>query len=107
MFAIKKRPQVIRDLIDLATYIAQDNLDISDRFLTVAEATFQQLAKTPAIGKQCQFVHPNLADIRRISIKGFKKYLIFYRINESEVDILRVIHGARDIESIFEEDLEL
>ncbi len=33
MFAIKKRPQVIRDLIDLATYIAEDSLDVSDRFL--------------------------------------------------------------------------
>ncbi|MEH2090190.1 type II toxin-antitoxin system RelE/ParE family toxin [Nostoc sp.] len=107
MFEIKKRPQVIRDLIDLATYIAQDNLDVSDRFLTAAEATFKQLAKTPAIGKQCQFIHPNLAEIRQVSIKGFQKYLIFYRITESAIDILRVIHGARDIELIFDEDLEL
>ncbi|MEH2203118.1 MAG: type II toxin-antitoxin system RelE/ParE family toxin [Nostoc sp.] len=87
MFEIKKRPQVIRDLIDLATYIAQDNLNVSDRFLTAAEATFKQLAKTPTIGKQCQFIHPNLAGIRQISIKGFQKYLIFYRITESAIDI--------------------
>ncbi|MBD2197894.1 MULTISPECIES: type II toxin-antitoxin system RelE/ParE family toxin [Calothrix] len=107
MFEIKKRPQVIRDLIDLATYIAQDNLNVSDSFLIAAEATFKQLAKTPAIGKVCQFTNPNLADIRQISIKGFKKYLIFYRITESAVDILRVIHSARDIESIFDENLEL
>ncbi|WP_138497524.1 type II toxin-antitoxin system RelE/ParE family toxin [Nostoc sp. PA-18-2419] len=107
MFEVKKRPQVIRDLIDLATYIAEDNLDASDRFLTAAEATFKQLAKTPAIGKFCQFSHPNLGDTRQISIKGFKKYLIFYRITESAVDILRVIHGARDLESIFDEDLEI
>ncbi|MFN6526466.1 type II toxin-antitoxin system RelE/ParE family toxin [Nostoc sp. ChiSLP03a] len=107
MFEIKKRPQVIRDLIDLATYIAQDNLNVSDRFLTAAEGTFKQLAKTPAIGKPCKFVHPNLAEIRQISIKEFQKYLIFYRITESAIDILRVIHAARDIESIFNEDLEL
>lgn len=107
MLAIKKRPQVIRDLIDLATYIAQDNLDVSDRFLVAAEATFKQLAKAPAMGRICQFVHPSLTEIRQISIKGFNKYLIFYRITESEVDILRVIHGARDIEAIFNEDLEL
>jgi toxin ParE1/3/4 len=46
MFAIKKRPQVIRDLIDLATYIAEESLDVSDRFLIAAETTFKQLAKT-------------------------------------------------------------
>ncbi|MFO5441228.1 MAG: hypothetical protein ACLBM4_21825 [Dolichospermum sp.] len=42
MFEIKKRPQVIRDLIDLATYIAEDNLDVSDRFLIAAETTYKQ-----------------------------------------------------------------
>ncbi|WP_231971758.1 type II toxin-antitoxin system RelE/ParE family toxin [Nostoc sp. NIES-3756] len=68
--------------------MAQDNLDVSDRFLAAAEATFKQLAKTPAIGIICQFVHPSLTEIRQIPIKGFKKYLIFYRITESEVDIL-------------------
>ena len=80
MFAIKKRPQVIRDLIDLATYIAEDILDVSDRFLIAAETTFKQLAKTPAMGKLTDFSHPNLADIRQQSIKGFRKYLIFYHI---------------------------
>jgi toxin ParE1/3/4 len=107
IFEIKKRPQVIRDLIDLATYIAEDNLDVSDRFLIAAETTFKQLAKTPAMGKICQFSHPNLTDIRQQSIKGFRKYLIFYRIFESEIDILRVIHSARDIGTILDEDLQL
>ncbi len=41
MSRVNKRPQVIRDLIDLATYIAEDNLDISDEFLAAAEETFQ------------------------------------------------------------------
>jgi len=43
MGEIRKRPQVIRDLIDLATYIAENNLDRSDRFLHAAEETFKQL----------------------------------------------------------------
>ena len=107
MFAIKKRPQVIRDLIDLATYIVEDSLDVSDRFLIAAETIFKQLAKTPAMGKLTDFPHPNLADIRQQSTKGFRKYLIFYRITESEIDILRVIHGARDIVTILDEDLEI
>jgi toxin ParE1/3/4 len=63
MFAIKKRPQVIRDLIDLATYIAEESLDVSDRFLIAAETIFKQLAKTPAMGKLTDLPHPNLADI--------------------------------------------
>ncbi|WP_341525663.1 type II toxin-antitoxin system RelE/ParE family toxin [Nostoc sp. UHCC 0302] len=96
MSEVNKRPQVIRDLIELATYIA---------FLAVAEKTFQQLAKIPGIGKNCQFSHPSLGDIRQYAIKGFKKYIIFYRVTELGIEILRVIHGARDIEAILDEDL--
>jgi toxin ParE1/3/4 len=63
MTSIQKRPQVIRDLIELATYMAEDNMDASDRFLVAAEATFKQLAQTPKMGKGCQFSHPNLIDV--------------------------------------------
>jgi toxin ParE1/3/4 len=39
MAKINKRPIVIQDLIEQATYIAEDNLDASDRFLMAAEDT--------------------------------------------------------------------
>jgi hypothetical protein len=41
MFEIKKRPQVIRDLIDLATYIAEDNLDESQNKIMTTDAKYQ------------------------------------------------------------------
>lgn len=105
MNEVNKRPQVIRDLIELATYIAEDNLDASDRFLVAAEETFKQLAKMPGMGKLSQFSTPNLANVRQQAIKGFKRYLVFYRLTDSGVEILRVIHGTRDIEVILDEDL--
>lgn len=55
MTSLQKRPQVIGDLIELATYMAEDNMDASDRFLVAAEETFKQLAQTPKMGKLCQF----------------------------------------------------
>jgi toxin ParE1/3/4 len=102
---VYKHPQVIRDLIDLATYIAEKNMDISDNFLLAAEETFKQLVKTPKIGRLRDFPNPNLADIRQQSIKGFKNYLIFYRAINEDVEILRVLHARRDIEAILDEDL--
>ena len=102
---VNKRPQVIRDLIELATYMAADNLDASDRMLAAAEKTFIQLAKMPGMGKLCQFSHPRLADIRQQAIKGFRNYLVFYRPTASGVEILRIIQGARDITGILDEDL--
>jgi len=34
-------------------------------------------------------------------VKGFERYLIFYRPLTDGVEILRAIHGARDIERLF------
>lgn len=104
MSEVNKRPQVIRDLIELATYIAEDNLDASDRFLAAAEATFNQLAKMPQIGKLYRFSNPTLAGIRQQAIKVFKKYLVFYRPTDLGIEVLRVIHSARDLEAILEDD---
>lgn len=41
--------------------------------------------------------------IRQWRLPGFENYLIFYRPLDDGVEILRVLHGARDIQRIFEE----
>lgn len=105
MANLTKRPIVIQDLIDHATYIAANNLDAGDRFLYAAETTFQRLAELPAIGKLSGFSHPQLTDIGQYPIKGFRNYLIFYRIQSETIEILRVLHGAQDLEPMFEQDL--
>lgn len=103
---ILKRPQVIKDLIELATYLSEDNLDVSERFLFAAEKTFQKLSQFPQRGKLSNLTHPQLRDVRQQAIEGFRKHIIFYRLTDSEVEIVRVIHGTRDIEAILKQDLE-
>jgi toxin ParE1/3/4 len=105
MAEVNKRPIVIRDLIDQATYIAEDNLDAAERFLVAAEETFQLLGRMPGMGKLCRFSNPQLLGIRQYPIKGFKNYLIFYRGTDSEVEVLRVLHGAQNLEAILDENL--
>jgi len=34
-------------------------------------------------------------------VKGFENWLIFYQPKRNGVEIVHVIHGARDIESLF------
>lgn len=105
MVKIKKRPKVISDLIEIATYIGQNNLSASDRFLLASEETFKQLQKLPYIGKICQFSHPKLVNIRQHPIKGFRNYLIFYCVTEDVIEVLRVLNGVRDIEAILDNDV--
>ncbi|MEA5595568.1 type II toxin-antitoxin system RelE/ParE family toxin [Rivularia sp. UHCC 0363] len=105
MVNVYKHPQVIRDLIDLATYIAANNMDVSDKFLVAAEDTFKQLALTPKMGRVREFYNPNLANVRQQPIKGFRNYLVFYQTRDADIEILRVLHGRRDIDAILDEDL--
>ena len=104
MGEIYKRPQVIQDLIEIATYIANNDLDSSDRFLRAAEETFKQLGKMPQSGKKSYLPNNRLQNIRQLTLKGFKKYLVFYQIIPTGVEIIRVLHGSREIEAILEND---
>ncbi len=60
-----------------------------------------RIEKNPRSGAKCSFTADELQDIRRMPIAGFPKHLILYRADESEILILRVVHGARDLESLF------
>ena len=43
---------------------------------------------------------PRLAGLRRFPVSGFGNYLIFYRQIDGGIEVLAVVHGARDIPSL-------
>ncbi len=55
----------------------------------------------PGLGSPCESSHPVLASLRAATVPGFRKYLVLYRPISEGIEVLRVIHGARDIESLF------
>jgi toxin ParE1/3/4 len=42
--------------------------------------------------------------MRRLPVRGFDHYWIFYVPRPGGIDIIRVLHGARDIDNIFAEE---
>ena len=38
--------------------------------------------------------------MRMTSVRGFKNYLLFYRVRDVSIFIERVLHGARNLEDI-------
>ncbi len=103
---IIKRPKALRDLADAAFTIAQDSPPFGFRFLDAAESTFLELLKMPEIGRLRNKLDSRFADVRVWRVRGFTKYLIFYRQMDAGLEVFRVLHGAQDIESILESDLE-
>jgi toxin ParE1/3/4 len=45
-----------------------------------------------------------LEGIRRSPVNGFEKYLVFYLPHVHGIDVIRILHGARDIDSLFAEE---
>ena len=63
----------------------------------------EMLADLPEIGSIRCFNNKELDGLRMLRIPKFEKYLIFYRPVLEGTEIIRVLHAARDISSIFGE----
>lgn len=101
-------PAADRDLDDQAGYLAQEaSLETALRFYDAAGATFENIARMPGIGQPRESANPRLAGLRVWRVKGFEKHLIFYRPGDDGVEIVRVLHGARDIDSVLEAEDDL
>jgi toxin ParE1/3/4 len=94
------RPRADFDLDEQAEYIAQDSVAVARRFYEAAEKAFERLAGMPGMGGSWESRDPKYADLRMWPIPGFGKHLIFYRVIADGVEIVRILHSARDIDSI-------
>ncbi len=77
------------------------SLTTSDRFLEAVEKAYKRLAEMPGLGVLRDYGNPALSGMRVWPVPKFPKYLIFYRATDTELEILRVLHGARDLDAIF------
>lgn len=81
------------DLLSIVDYIAEDSPRAADKILDRFEKAIGRLELSPFAGKA-----PNDDGLRkrnyRMLIVG--KYLVFYKIKETTIEIQRIIHGARD-----------
>ncbi len=96
------RARARRDILSNAEYLEEHGgVDTAQRFLDATQNTFEALARMPKVGTLCAFRSPALRHIRRWPVKGFENWLIFYQAKRNGVEIVHLIHGARDIEILF------
>lgn len=92
----------IGDILEQAEwYEQQASADLSRRWDDAVSSALIRIVQHPYSGAPCRFKSDSLKGTRRVPVGGFSKHLIFYRIDKGTVLILRVIHGARDLESLF------
>ena len=97
-------PAAENDLSEIGDYFDERNDTLSHRFYGQFWKTVQTLTASPNLGERCRFRNPATKDMRVWQVDGFSNYLIFYRLNGEQLEILRILHGARNYETMFNEE---
>lgn len=92
------------DVDEIAAHIAIDHLPAALRFLDAAEKSFDLLAEFPGLGPKWDPPIRKFPELRFWPIKGFRNYLVIYRPVSNTVEILRVLHGAREIGRVLDSE---
>ena len=101
-FNIFKRPQADRDIEECFVFIAENNLEAALKFLIAVEDSLEELSRFPMIGKEGRHRDERLFSYRIWRVRDHYSYLLFYKVTAESIELFRVLHGSRDIESILE-----
>lgn len=95
-------PVALEDLEEIAGYIASDNPVASEDVREDILDTAENLGHQPGLGIRPRFSSQRFAGIRFLPASQYPNYLLFYRELPNEVEVLRILHGARNLPPLFE-----
>ena len=85
-----------KDLEDIFDYTLDEfGFDQAEKYLLEIEGIFQNLIINPQIGKKRDEIKQGLYSFPK------DNHIIFYRILDNHIRIVRVLHGSRDISKYF------
>ena len=91
-------PSASRDLNEIIDYFANLNVEIGERLIAAFEKKCQNLVNFPMIGRSYEDIKTGL---RGVPLDG---YIILYQVTANTLEILRVVHGSRNLKALFESD---
>jgi toxin ParE1/3/4 len=91
-------PTASRDIERIIDYIAEKSgYDAADRLLNSINEKCRRLANFPNMGRTRNELAPSLRSF------PVDSYLIFYRLTEEGIEILRIASGYQDLKALFSE----
>tara|TARA_R110002096_G_scaffold4501_34_gene21280 strand:+ start:1419 stop:1733 length:315 start_codon:yes stop_codon:yes gene_type:complete len=92
------------DLAAILDYILADNPRAAEDVLQAIDRTMTLLDEHPGLGKHPDYLNePCFADVCCRVVSKFPNYIIFYRPIAKGIQVLRIIHGARDLPTLFDD----
>lgn len=95
---ITRRPGAIEDMLEIWDQIAEDSLAAADRWIDNLDERLRLWATQPLMGRPRDELAPGLKSM------AFGRYVVFYEPMPDGIDVVRVLHGARDIGTLFDEE---
>jgi toxin ParE1/3/4 len=96
MATVLRRPQAEADILEVWAFIAEDSFIEADRWVDKLDEKFFLWATQPMMGRARDELLPGIRSF------PFGRYVVFYQAIPDGIDIVRVLHGSRDIDSNFE-----
>jgi toxin ParE1/3/4 len=94
---IVRTPVARREAVQYYVRFALESDPLGDRFLAALEATYERAAGMPGIGAGIEGLPARLAGTRCLSVDGFPNHLVFYRETPEGIEVLRILHAARNL----------
>jgi toxin ParE1/3/4 len=91
-----------QDAIEIASFLGHDRRETAIRFLDAISATLDHLQALPRTGRALDTGRRELQGMRFKPVRRFRRYLLFYRILDAGILVVRVLHGSRDLPAILE-----
>lgn len=85
------------DILDIVRHIRPNNPAAAARFIEAFKSTVDLLARMPGLGRARADLGES--DTRSWRVHGFRNYLILYEVLPDRLRLLRVLHGARDLQA--------
>ena len=101
--ALVRHPAAKRDLAEATAYFVKEGgNEVAHEFLDEVAHAFMRLRRFPGIGRAWPTRNPALAGLRRLPLRRFP-LSVFYRPSRSTIEVIRVLHHARDITPLLED----
>ena len=97
--AVRKSEFFLADLEgQFGWYAVEAGEEVAGHYLMAVDRKVEELMERPDAGRPRHFKHPELQGLRSCLVaRPFHRHLIFYPHNETNLDLMRVMHGARDL----------
>jgi len=97
-FKLRVSVRAHNDLQGIWDYISEFSVPSADKTVDAIVDAYMSLLEHPFRGRSRDDLRPSLRNL------VVNKYLVFYRVENEVIFVSRIIHGARDLESIFKEE---